>query len=107
MRVMKFAVIGAAVAIGISYLMKEITGKLKFAGDEEIGMLKASYFGPFYLSYNVLAIDPDYQHALVSGSGLDYLWLLSRDKAIPGDIKQQFLDTAKHIGFDINKLEWV
>jgi len=86
---------------------KEFTGKIKLAGPPNIGMLKVSYFGPFYLAYNILDIDADYQYALVSGSGLDYLWILSRTTNIPDDIKNQFLSTAKNIGFAIDKLEWV
>jgi len=84
-----------------------VTGKMKYNGPQYIGMLKVSYFGPFYLSYNVLDLDPDYKYALVSGSGLDYLWILSRETTIPDDIKAQFLSTAANIGFDVNKLEWV
>src|SRR5258708_5038505 len=36
---------------------KEASGKIKMAGDENVGMLKVSYFGPFYLAYNVLDLD--------------------------------------------------
>ncbi|MFD2144588.1 lipocalin family protein [Mucilaginibacter antarcticus] len=84
----------------------EVSGKLKMAGPDSVGMLKVSYFGPAYVAYNVLALDPDYRYALVSGSGSGYLWILSKGKSIPEDIKQQFLAQAQQIGFDINKLEW-
>jgi len=86
---------------------KELSGIIKFADRKGVGMLKVSYFGPFYASYNVLDIDPHYKYALVSGSGLDYLWILSRETTIPDDIKKQFLAGAIAIGFDIDKLEWV
>ena len=86
---------------------KEATGTIKFAGPDDVGMLKVSYFGPFYLSYNVLAIDADYRYALVSGSGLDYLWILSRDLTVPDDVKSQFLSIAWKIGFKVEELEWV
>ena len=74
---------------------REIEGTIKFARNEDVGMLKVSYLGPFYVSYNVLDIDADYQYALVSGSGLDYLWLLSKENTIPDDIKEQFITKAK------------
>ncbi|WP_428328985.1 lipocalin family protein [Mucilaginibacter sp.] len=86
---------------------KELSGKIKFVESENVGMLKASYFGPFYSAYNILALDPDYKYALVSGSGLDYLWILSRDTFIPDEIKEEFLNTAKNIGFAVDQLEWV
>lgn len=86
---------------------KQATGKLKFAGSPYIGMLKVSYFGPFYAAYNVLDIDADYRYALVSSSGLSYLWILSRETTVPDSIKTQFLKTAGDIGFEVDKLEWV
>jgi apolipoprotein D and lipocalin family protein len=85
----------------------EVSGRIKSAGEENLGMLKVSYFGPVYLSYNVLDIDEDYKYALASGSGLSYLWILSKETSIPDDIKAKFLTTAKNIGFDISKLEWM
>jgi len=84
----------------------EIEGKMKFAGAEDTGMLKVSYFGPAYANYNVLAIDEDYKYALVSGSGLSFLWILSKEKSIPEHIKTQFIDKAQSIGFAVEKLEW-
>lgn len=87
--------------------LKQATGKIKFAGARNVGMLKVSYLGPVYLAYNILDIDADYRYALVSGSSLDYLWILSRETKLPGNIKAQFLNTAKSVGFDVSKLEWV
>ncbi len=86
---------------------RRATGTIKFGGPEDVGMLMVSYFGPFYLSYNVLAIDADYRYALVSGSGLDYLWILSREMTIPDDIKSRFLSLAWKTGFKVEELEWV
>jgi apolipoprotein D and lipocalin family protein len=84
----------------------EMEGKIKFAGSEDIGMLKVSYLGPLYLSYNVLDIDAEYRYMLVSGSGLDYLWLMSKESTIPDDVKERFITKAKEIGFAVDKLEW-
>ena len=86
---------------------RQATGTIKYAGPEDVGMLEVSYFGPFYLSYNILAIDTDYRYALVSGSGLDYLWILSREMTAPDEIKSQFLSIAWKIGFKVEDLEWV
>jgi apolipoprotein D and lipocalin family protein len=86
---------------------KEVTGKAKFAGDDNIAMLKVSFFGPFYAGYNVLAIDSDYRYALVSGSSREYLWILSRETSIPENIKQDYLTYAEKLGFDTSNLNWV
>jgi apolipoprotein D and lipocalin family protein len=82
-------------------------GKAKFVKSDTIAMLKVSFFGPFYSGYNVIAIDPDYQYALVAGSSREYLWILSREKTIPESIKNQYLNKAETLGFDTSELIWV
>lgn len=82
-------------------------GKAKFAGDENVGMLKVSFFGPFYAAYNVIAIDDHYKYALVAGKNLDYMWILSREKTIPANIKDEYLKKAKDIGYNTADLIWV
>src|ERR1700759_68324 len=67
-------------------------GKAKLAAKQGMGQLKVSYFGPFYFPYNVLDIDENYRYALASGSNLDQLWILSREKTIPEVILQRFLN---------------
>lgn len=82
-------------------------GKAKFRGDTTVAALKVSFFGPFYSGYNVIALDDDYQHALVAGKNLKYLWILSRTTAVPEEIKNDFLETAEEIGYDNAQLIWV
>lgn len=82
-------------------------GKAKFINDEGEAKLKVSFFGPFYSGYNVIDIDPDYKFALVAGKNLKYLWILSRHKELPENIKLQFLNKAEEVGYDISKLYWV
>lgn len=86
---------------------RQSTGKAKFVSSPDEAKLKVSFFGPFYAGYNVIAIDPDYKYALVCGKNFDYLWILSREKSIPENIKQDYLQKAKNYGFDISKLVWV
>lgn len=83
------------------------SGKAKFRGDENIAALKVSFFGPFYSGYNVIALDSDYKYALVAGKDLDLLWILSREKSIPEDVKQNYLKIARGIGYDTSRLIWV
>ncbi|WPU95655.1 lipocalin family protein [Mucilaginibacter sabulilitoris] len=46
---------------------------------------------PIFLDYNILDIDEHYKFALVSGSGMGYLWLLSRESSMPEEMEQRFL----------------
>lgn len=82
-------------------------GKAKPVSDPTVAQLKVSFFGPFYAGYNVVAIDKDYKYALVIGGKTDYMWILSREKTIPVEIKQQYISKAKEIGVKTEKLIWV
>ncbi|MBC8988073.1 lipocalin family protein [Pedobacter sp. N36a] len=86
---------------------KSANGIAKFRSDKNIAALKVSFFGPFYAGYNVLAIDNNYQYALVAGKNLNYLWILSRKKSIPEDVKTNYVKMAGEIGYDTSRLIWV
>jgi apolipoprotein D and lipocalin family protein len=86
---------------------KQAIGKAKFAGDENVAMLKVSFFGPFYSGYNVIALDNDYKYALVAGKNLKYLWILSREISLPEDVKKNFLKIAEDLGYKTSMLIWV
>ncbi len=86
---------------------KQAEGKAKFVGSSDIAMLKVSFFGPFYGGYNVIALDDNYQYALIAGSSLKYLWLLSRETTMPDDIKKEFVELAEKIGYETDNLIWV
>lgn len=95
---------------GYNYVKEKWTqaiGKAKFADKEDVAMLKVSFFGPFYTGYNVIALDDNYKYALVAGKNTDYLWILSREKTIPEDIKMRYLKLAEEIGYNTSELIWV
>ena len=95
---------------GYNYVKKkwqDAQGKAKFVGDPTVAMLKVSFFGPFYAGYNVIALDPEYRYALIVGSSTKYLWILSREKTIPEDIKFKYLEIARKGGFKTDNLIWV
>ena len=82
-------------------------GKAKFVGDENIAMLKVSFFGPFYSGYNVIAIDDAYKYVLIAGESLKYLWVLSRETTIPAEVKNKYLKIAEEVGYNTGNLIWV
>ncbi|MFD1630953.1 lipocalin family protein [Pseudopedobacter beijingensis] len=86
---------------------KESIGKAKPVNlHDGNGRLKVSFFGPFYSGYNVVAVAADYKYALVFGNNLDYMWILSRTVTIPEDIKADYLDRAKKMGYKTGNLIW-
>jgi apolipoprotein D and lipocalin family protein len=85
----------------------EAKAKARFVGAETRAALEVSFFGPFYSGYNVIALDKDYTYALVAGDSLKYLWILSRTKTIPKDVKNEYLAVAASLGYNLDNLVWV
>lgn len=83
-------------------------GKAYFVGEPDVGHLKVSFFGPFYASYVILALDKDhYEYALVTGPDRDYLWILARTPQLPQSSLNLLLDKARSLAYDTDKLIWV
>lgn len=71
------------------------------------GLLKVSFFGPFYSDYRIMMLDADYQYVLVGGSNDKYLWILSRTPKLDDATKTLILAEANRRGYDTSKLIWV
>ena len=71
------------------------------------GLLRVSFFGPFYADYRVMLIDKDYSHALVGSGSADYLWILSRTSGLSETAKSELLAEAQRRGYDTSKFMWV
>jgi len=86
---------------------KDAVGKAKFAGDENIGHLNVSFFGPFYAPYVIFDLDKeDYQYAFVTSNDKT-LWLLSRTPSVSDVLKERFLRTAENAGYNTKELIFV
>jgi apolipoprotein D and lipocalin family protein len=86
---------------------KQAQGKAYPVGDVAQGYLKVSFFGPFYGSYVIFELDPEYRHAFVSGPNRSYLWLLSRTPRVEPAVVERFVDEARRLGFDTDELVFV
>ena len=84
---------------------EQIEGNARFVGDESVGSLKVSFFGPFYGGYHILALDKeDYGYAMVSGPSRSYLWILSRTTELDEAIYSSLVTKATALGFDTTEL---
>lgn len=84
---------------------KTSTGKAKTT--DVPGVLRVSFFGPFYSDYRIMMLAPDYSYALVGGSTDNYLWILSRTPQLPTDIRFQILSEAQRRGYTTDNLLWI
>lgn len=85
---------------------REAEGTARFVGDPTQAALKVSFFGPFYGGYNVVALDENYQWALVVGSSTDYVWVLSRTPTLPWHVREHLTERAQALGVNVGKLVW-
>lgn len=71
---------------------------------EEDDLLKVSFYPGVYSDYKILAIDKNYQYALITGEDKKFLWILSRTPYINKDVYSKFIDIANKNEFDTTKL---
>jgi apolipoprotein D and lipocalin family protein len=83
----------------------EAEGKAYFIGDEDVGQLKVSFFGPFYGGYNVIELDKEgYQYSMVAGPDRSYLWILARSPDLDDAVLERLLAKAGELGFPLDEL---
>lgn len=86
-------------------------GKAYFIDGSDKGLLKVSFFGPFYGAYQihdlVILQDGTYSDALILGPDNTYAWILSKQKYLNQPTKERFLLKLENLGVDTNKLIWV
>ena len=83
---------------------KSVTGKLRFAGKNDTGELEVSFFTPFYSSYRIIKLAPDYRYSVVTSDSPDYLWILARKPYLSVTDAAEILAFLKKYGFQVNKL---
>lgn len=73
------------------------------------GQLAVSFVWPYWwfrAPYRILYVSPDYEGALVSGDGAEYLWLLTRKEDASPLLMKKLLKEAQARGFDTAKLRY-
>nr|WP_321269936.1 lipocalin family protein [uncultured Tolumonas sp.] len=87
---------------------KAATGIAYFIDSPTNGLLKVSFFRPFYGTYAIFELDrTNYQYAVISGPNHSYLWILSRTPTLSDTIKKQLIQKAANAGFNTQELIFV
>ena len=82
---------------------KKAVGKAKFVANKHTGHLKVSFFGPFYGSYVVFHLEPDYSVVMVCGNSRKYCWILARKPFLtPGELAK-YKKIAQENGFEVDQ----
>lgn len=93
--------------------LKQAHGRARVVPNSNNAKLKVSFlpkalrlFDPFFSGdYWILKIDPNYEVVLVGAPSKKYLWILARSEQIDAGIYNDYIQYAKSLGFDIDKLK--
>ncbi|RAL22345.1 hypothetical protein DL240_10880 [Lujinxingia litoralis] len=81
-----------------------ITGRAWSAGEAEAGKLYVRFFWPLRSAYWVVALDPGYRWAAVSGPERKNLWILSREPCMAQDAFEAIVRDLQARGFPVERL---
>jgi apolipoprotein D and lipocalin family protein len=63
------------------------------------------FFWPFKGDYWLLALDDDYQYAMVGHPSKKYLWILSRTPEMRHSVYQSLVEKAAQEGYDVSRIK--
>ncbi|TVQ39039.1 MAG: lipocalin [Wenzhouxiangella sp.] len=92
----------------------EVVGEARRAGDDLPAAALEVRFAPRWLAwlpmvwgeYRIIALDDDYQLAMVGTEDRRFLWILARQPDVAEDRLAKLLDLARAQGFETEKLSW-
>lgn len=81
-----------------------VKGKAFIVDPETNAKLKVSFFPPLCSKYWIIAVDDDYQWALVGHPDRESFWILSRTRSLDKKLLSSLLGIAHDLDFDIENL---
>ena len=81
-----------------------ITGKAFTVSGTGNARLKVQFFWPLKGDYRILALDENYQYALVGTNNRKYLWILSRTPHLSKPVYDMLVSDAARQGFPVETL---
>ena len=66
--------------------------------------VRVTFFWWFYSDYNIILLDKEYNYSVVSGHNGRYLWILSREKTLPGTTMDYIFKFLRTRGYNPSKL---
>lgn len=84
--------------------LERIEGRARVPDPAFPARLKVSFFPPFEGDYWVIALDNNYQYAVVGHPGRNFLWVLSRQPQMAPETYRALLDQIAAQGYDITRL---
>ena len=83
---------------------KSITGVARTRNKSGSGELEVSFFKPFFSSYRIVKLAPDYRYSIVLGSSRRMLWVLARTPALSTQDRAEIKDFLQKHNFPPDQL---
>ncbi len=74
---------------------------------DQAGRLRVSFFWFFYSDYNILAVGPNYEWAIIGGRSPKYLWILARHRHLDDATMHRILQLIEQRGYSTAPLIYV
>ncbi len=84
--------------------IRRVRGKARIVDKTTNAKLKVTFFWPFWGAYWIIALDPDYQWAVVGHPDRTYLWILSRTPHMDPALYEALLTVVTAKGYDPSDL---
>ncbi len=84
--------------------IKTVKGTAWLPNENNKGQLKVRFFWPFAGDYFIIALDKNYQYALVGDPSRKYLWILNRTNTIADSVYSNLTKIAQKNNFDTTLL---
>lgn len=92
---------------GCTWETVEGTARLR-AGENDVGSFAVTLTSPFPGGLHVLALDrEDYRWAMLGGPTRDFLWILSRERTMPREVRVDLMRQARDLGYPVGGLVMV
>jgi len=81
-----------------------VSGKAFVVPNSGNARLKVQFFWPFKGDYRIIALDDDYNYAMVGTNNRKYLWVLSRTPQLDESVYNRLVGKAAGLGFPVDEL---
>jgi len=85
--------------------VRTIEGVARVVDSSTNAKLAVTFFGPFEGDYWILELGNDYEYAVVGDPSRKFLWILSREPVLDGNLYEDILSRLPEKGYDPERLE--
>lgn len=90
---------------GLDSPVDSTTGVGRVKCEETFAKLRVRFFWPLSVDYYILALDDEYEYAMVGHPSRKYLWIIAREPELDEETYRRLVDLAEAKGFDVSELE--